>query len=153
MSTSRKKKSAQIFPEFLDIMGTPWEISVRDYCDDPYFKEFNASGYCSNPEKLIVLCDAKTDPEKEREDEYFLKENMKTCLRHEIVHAFLYESGLGESATRPHEAWSVHEEMVDWIAQQTPKIYKTFEKAGCLHAMKPDTWMRWREFEKDEKNE
>ena len=48
-------------------------------------------------------------------------------LRHEIVHAFLYESGLDVSSE-----WARNEEIVDWIALQTPKLQKAFEEAGCL---------------------
>ena len=41
----------------------------------------------------------------------------KKNLRHEIVHAFLFESGLAENSE-----WAYNEEMVDWIAKQGPKI-------------------------------
>jgi predicted SprT family Zn-dependent metalloprotease len=55
----------------------------------------------------------------------------KEVMRHEIVHAFLYESGLGYSTHIPNCAWAVNEEMVDWIAIQTPKMAKVFKQAGC----------------------
>lgn len=138
-----KKKEQKIFPDFVNIQGTPWEITIRKYEEDPYFKKYNADGYCSNPEKLIVICDAATDPEKGKESPRFLTESMKTCLRHEIVHAFLYESGLGESSERFDGPWAIHEEMVDWIAQQAHKIHKAFDETGCLRVMDPDQWIRF----------
>lgn len=38
-------------------------------------------------------------------------------LRHEIVYAFLHESGLSSNSE-----WAMNEEIVDWIALQLPKI-------------------------------
>lgn len=40
----------------------------------------------------------------------------ETTIRHELIHAFLYESGLHGSA------WSDNEDMIDWFANQMPKI-------------------------------
>ena len=36
---------------------------------------------------------------------------------HEIVHAFLHESGLSSNSE-----WAMNEEIADWIALQLPKI-------------------------------
>ena len=43
-------------------------------------------------------------------------------IRHELVHAFLYESGLDTQST-----WARDEEVVDWIAIQFPKMSKAFK--------------------------
>lgn len=56
----------------------------------------------------------------------------KKTLRHELIHAFLAESGLSASASTHYGAWAENEEMVDWIAIQFPKILKAFEEADCL---------------------
>jgi len=45
-------------------------------------------------------------------------------LRHEVMHAFMYESGLWRNAATIDESWAMNEEMVDWIAIQLPKILK-----------------------------
>lgn len=56
---------------------------------------------------------------------------MKKQLRHEIIHAFLAESGL--QANFEHYKQFGHEEtIVDWFAIQFPKIMKTFEEIGAL---------------------
>ena len=55
----------------------------------------------------------------------------KNPLRHEIVHAFLYECGLAENANGT-DAWPKNEEMVDWIAFTGPKIYTAWAEAGAL---------------------
>ena len=44
-------------------------------------------------------------------------------LRHEIIHAFLYESGLRN--------YSADETLVDWLAAQFPKMFAAFENAEC----------------------
>ena len=43
-------------------------------------------------------------------------------LRHEIIHAFLIESGLNDACD-----WHC-EEMVDWLAMQFPKLSSLFEQ-------------------------
>jgi hypothetical protein len=55
----------------------------------------------------------------------------RETIRHEIVHAFLNESGLGWNALPNERAWAKNEEMVDWIAIQFPKIAKVFRELGC----------------------
>jgi hypothetical protein len=42
-------------------------------------------------------------------------------MRHELVHAFFYESGLCE--------YSDNEQLVDWIATQYDKLHKAFGEA------------------------
>lgn len=51
-------------------------------------------------------------------------------LRHEIIHAFLYESGVWNNSDS-NGSWAVNEEMTDWIAIQFPKIAKVFKELGC----------------------
>jgi hypothetical protein len=54
----------------------------------------------------------------------------KTTLRHEIIHAFIAESGLrGSSLDVSH--WALNEEMVDWFALQLPKMLSVFELLDC----------------------
>ena len=56
----------------------------------------------------------------------------KKKLRHEIVHAFLFESGLSSNTHGIYGAWAENEEMVDWIAIQSPKIFKVFQELEIL---------------------
>ena len=46
-------------------------------------------------------------------------------ITHELVHAFLYESGLGEDWE--HNRWGHEETTVDWIAKQIDKIKNATE--------------------------
>lgn len=52
-------------------------------------------------------------------------------LRHEVIHAFLYESGLWNNSGSS-EAWGQDETITDWIAIQFPKILEVFKELDCL---------------------
>ena len=56
----------------------------------------------------------------------------KKILRHEIIHAFFNESGLQSSANQFDGAWAQNEEMVDWFAIQSPKIFAVYQNLGIL---------------------
>lgn len=116
----------------IDILGTEYTIYVKNYSDDPYFKRCCASGYRDAMLKEIVLCDLHTFPGfKNETDEYILRFH-KENLRHEIVHAFLYESGLDANSQNNGSSWADNEEIVDWFAIQGPKICKAWKEAGAL---------------------
>lgn len=53
----------------------------------------------------------------------------KKVLRHEILHAYLFESGLRENSNEIN-SWAMNEEMIDWFALQFPKILKTYKELG-----------------------
>ena len=60
------------------------------------------------------------------------EELVKQVLKHEIVHAFLVESGLAFSSHSIVGAWAMNEEMVDWIAWNGEKLYKAWKEAGLV---------------------
>lgn len=141
------------FPKFVDILGNIWRIEVLKYKDDDYFGDARADGYCSGPEKRIVLCDPSTYPGQEKENQEYLANSLKHTLRHEIVHAYFYESGLGDSSFVCNRPWAKNEEMVDWFASQGDRIFRTWQQCGCLWIMDPETWalyMTEKEKSKDE---
>lgn len=108
----------------IEILGTEYEL-IKDVPEDKMLPD--TDGYCDPSEKTIHIVRPKETPEGLKN----LAEYENHIMRHEIIHAFLYESGLWGSS---HEttAWAINEEMVDWLAIQTPKIYDVFIKAGCL---------------------
>lgn len=53
------------------------------------------------------------------------KELQKKQLRHEIIHAFLSESGL-QSNWQHIEQFGHDETTIDWFAIQSPKMFKVF---------------------------
>lgn len=116
----------------VNILGTKYKIETHKVSEDDALKKNNWSGYCCQDKPLIVLADYD-------EKEYFdfgsraEKESYrKECLRHEIIHAFLFESGLKNNSHKSDESWSLNEEMVDWFAIQFPKIQKAFEESGAI---------------------
>lgn len=81
-------------------------------------------GICNDKTKEIVI-DKKLS---EKEMLVFKKK----VLRHEITHAFLGESGLRECSLICDGGWANNEEMVDWFAIQSPKIFKVFQELTLL---------------------
>ena len=55
----------------------------------------------------------------------------KKVLRHEIIHAFLYESGRWNNSGSTNW-WGMDETITDWITIQSPKLFRTFKEADCL---------------------
>lgn len=108
----------------VNILGTEYTIhfevpseKLPEYCDgcmDQSIHEIKIAQFESNRNSMMNL------------DEY-----RKKVLRHEITHAFLYESGLWNNSSCVSN-WGASEEITDWIAIQSPKLFKVFEEAGCL---------------------
>lgn len=111
--------------EKVNILGTEWTIKRHRRRDDPELAE--ADGYTDNSIRLIVV----ENMEHEKGCKLDLEQYAKVVMRHEIIHAFLYESGLDGCSHIPAN-WAQNEEMVDWFAIQLPKIFKAFEQAECL---------------------
>lgn len=92
-------------------------------------KKKSIDGYCNSFAKEIVVCDLSTKEDWKDETKEMIDICQKQTLRHEIVHAFLSESGLQSNAHNNEWSWAYNEEMVDWIALQGIKIYKAWEQA------------------------
>lgn len=103
-----------------NILGTTYKIKRKT------MENSNTDGWCDDTSKTIVI----------RKDNYNNVGNfeylMKKQLRHEIIHAYLSESGL-QSNFENCTQWGHNETMVDWIAIQFPKIYKTYEELNILN--------------------
>ena len=113
----------------VNILGVPYELLYLEKTADAFLEE--ADGYCDNSTKRIVV---RSYTKEEREEPMTLGDldaYMRKCARHEITHAFLYESGLSVNAAAV-DAWPRNEEMVDWIAIQGPKLYNAWKEAGVL---------------------
>ena len=119
-STQPQRESGKI----VHILGTEYKILIIE--EDDYRFSREADGWCDTQAKEILLYNFKQDPDSVKD----LVAYQKKVLRHEIVHAFLYESGLW-SCSFSGKCWAQNEEMVDWIAIQEPKLNKAFKEAGC----------------------
>lgn len=109
---------------FVNILGTKYKILVID--PEDYRNDGEGHGYCDTSSKEILVFNFKQSVESVKDLEAY----QRKVLRHEITHAFLYESGLWNNAYGS-QCWAQNEEMVDWIAIQEPKIHKAFMEAGC----------------------
>ena len=107
----------------INILGTEYTIEYRSFREDK--KLDTRDGYTSSFLKLIVI---ENDFEGRTE---FIEEYQKKILRHEIVHAFLNESGLDCNSLKAN-SWAENEEMVDWFAIQSPKIFKIYKELDIL---------------------
>ena len=116
----------------IDILGTEYRIEIHKVSEDRFMKEKSLAGYCEEENKLIVVADMSEEKYFVGMDEKAQEIYRKKTLRHEIMHAFLNESGLSDSSNRFDGAWAKNEEMVDWLAIQAPKIFFAFKKMNIL---------------------
>lgn len=103
----------------VDVLGTRYTIKYCGKDEEPQL-EYN-SGFCDVTAKLIVI---KVDYEQKSDSLRKIDNYIAKTLKHELIHAFLYESGLSENSD-----WADNEEVVDWFAIQMDKIQKSYQDA------------------------
>lgn len=108
----------------VNILGTEYEILRQNYKENPKLKD--NLGICEQYSKQIVV-DTFEDAKEDVMCVDNLPELEKKVLRHEVIHAYLGESGL-----RSCSEWAENEEMIDWFACQAPKLFKTFSELGIF---------------------
>lgn len=108
----------------IDVLGTEYTLTVCGDEKEP--RLVGRDGFCDETTKELMAenyADSKGEPN--------CKQNLliqtNKVKRHEIIHAFLFESGLAENSS-----WAQNEEMVDFFAIQFPKLLKAFEQADAL---------------------
>lgn len=105
----------------ISILGAEYALIERKRHKDPQLSD--KDGYCDDSVKEIVTARLEPEPDSKKD----LNAVRQKILRHEIVHAFLCESGLSCNSD-----WAENEELVDWIAIQGPKFIKVWQEAGAL---------------------
>ena len=113
----------------VSVLGVPYALEYRTKAKDKELEE--CDGYCDTSVKLCVVRKFTAAERREPGSKKDLDAYMRKCMRHEIVHAFLYESGLSINSVAA-DGWASNEEMVDWMAIQGPKLYDAWKRAGCL---------------------
>lgn len=91
------------------ILGTSYSISYKSPTEDPLLKE--CDGYCDESSKKIVV----TTQNGNLDD---FKKYQKKCLRHEIIHAFLFESGLAENWGKAFNSYQHERRLHYWCRQR-----------------------------------
>lgn len=110
--------------ESVDILGSEWKIVFRKISEDKTLED--AEGYASMSSNTIVIRSENIE-NAENFERY-----QKRVLRHELIHAFLQESGLAQNSIEDAGAWARNEEMIDWFAIQSPKIFNAFKELELL---------------------
>lgn len=115
----------------VSIMGTAWTLVSRSKADDKKLLEL--AGYTDPTKRMIVLLDEDADDWSVAD----LHASLQATIRHELIHAFLYECGLwADSANAEH--WAMNEEMIDWFALKLPAIEKACKDANAMPGQKLD---------------
>lgn len=110
------------FPVEIDVLGVKYAVEEHSEEEDKILKE--ADGYCDKTSRKIVVKRKSDDCDLDAFEVF-----QKKVLRHEIIHAYLFESGLHENFEHPK--FGHDETFVDWIAVQFPKLAYSFRQAGC----------------------
>lgn len=111
----------------MNVLGTDYTIQIFDTKEAKEHKAFETvKGYFDYTTKTINVIGSDTD-DLAPEDIPVGDPAVITqyAIRHELIHAFLEESGLKDEITVP-------EELIDWIALQLPKIMKVCLRHGLL---------------------
>lgn len=114
------------FTDYVSILGTMYAIRPLTQDEDEHLKDVD--GYCDYYAKVIAVQKIeKTTPDSTANPGAY----MKHIVRHEIVHAFLFESGVSSDSMQT-EAWATNEEMVDWFAINGTKVYEAWKNANAI---------------------
>lgn len=108
------------------ILGEAWSLYIGNQTEFPELK--TCDGYTDKTSRCMVILEKPEESNLE-----FYERYQKKVIRHEIIHAFLFASGLHSSARFEAAENEEHPEMmVDWMAVQFPKILKAFREAGAF---------------------
>lgn len=108
----------------VNILGEVWKIKFKNAKKDSRLK--TADGYTDRTIRTIFIVKDRGNSGFHNYDEY-----QKSIIRHEIIHAFLVESGL-DNNWQHADQFGHDETMVDWVAMQFPKLQKAFLEAGAI---------------------
>lgn len=96
----------------VNILGSEWTVRSATETEEPRLE--NKNGFTDWTARLICL-------ERELQGDIGSMETyMNKVIRHELIHAFMDESGFGDCFE--HKDFGQEETVVDWFAYQMPKI-------------------------------
>lgn len=112
----------------INVLGT--EYTICEKTEEQDYRLEDCDGYCDKTTKEIVVLKVSADNCNLRNPKWYVNK----VLRHEIVHAFLFESGMHECTNWDAKESCHNEQLVDWFAVQSPKIFKVYFDLGILDA-------------------
>lgn len=107
------------------ILGTEYEV-IKDAEEKDYPQLKKCDGFTDFSIKRIVVANFDKDESSIDDIDWYKKK----VLRHELVHAFIHESGLAENCD-----WARNEELTDWIAIQFEKILGVLIELQCIDSI------------------
>lgn len=117
---TKSKTTKEDFPvdQDVNIMGVPYSVYF-DYNDDEYDGEtrfYQKKIHVRPKGKFFIDAEAATPMENE--------ERYKHVMRHEILHAFMFECGLTQ--------YSQDETLVEFLASTAPKLFAIYKEHNLL---------------------
>lgn len=109
----------------LNILGSKWKLKVVPRHLDPMFA--TVDGYTDRSTRTMYVADDGTNTMDDLKD---WTAYQKVVKRHEIIHAYMFESGLAQDMYHP--SYGHCEQDIDFFAIQFPKMLGVFEKAEAL---------------------
>jgi len=103
----------------VSILGTVWAVRICTEAEEPRLK--NCDGFTDKTTHVIGIRDMPDDCSLGNPLDY-----VKKVIRHEVIHAFMFESGLAENWE--HIEMGQEELTIDWIAIQFPKIQSVIKQ-------------------------
>ena len=110
----------------VDVLGTQYSIYLNVPEDEDEVLKACA-GYCDKTVKRIAVVAKDKECNLGNHTEY-----QKYLIRHELIHAFLFESGIGGDTVWDIDGQEHPEHMVEWIGMQFPKLLKAFQEVGVI---------------------
>lgn len=105
------------------ILGTEYTVHIWPESKEQRFQELNCDGFCDPTTKELFISNYIDSNKKINVSDPLYA--IRHTIRHEMVHAFMYESGLGEDWE--HGDVGQEETVVDWIARQIDKMHENME--------------------------
>lgn len=107
------------------ILGTPYTVNICSPDEEKLLQ--SCDGFCDKTSHKICVTTKAEECDLDNFDAY-----QRKVIRHEVLHAFLFESGMdcninryGTGVVSSHD-----EQMIDWFAAQYPKIRRVYEELG-----------------------
>ena len=108
----------------INVLGADYTVVLVSDAEDKRLSDID--GFCDDTAREI-----RVDNYEAHQDDPHSKANLdkqiKKNIRHELTHAFLFESGLAGNSP-----WAQNEELVDWIAIQGSKLWKAWQEANAV---------------------
>ena len=114
----------------ISVLGVEYKVKIATDANDNDFKAYdNLQGY-SDPSIHTIAVRTADNRRKGQLDRGYLTCNdttieVKDTIRHEIIHAFMNESGLDAAST----PWAHDESLINWLEIMIPRIEQAYKQA------------------------